>query len=341
MKFNYLKPYILKASVLLSLISTSCGSYEYAGSYNDGIYGSDDEYYEDVEYYDENQRVVQSDNDNYYQNYFSQKSREYDMILGEDEIFTDVDSYKGNYSEDQIDSVQVDSLRYQNAYAGWGQNTNDVTINIYNDTWNRPFFGGGIGWYDWYWGRPWGWNNWGWNSWGWNNWNWGWNVGIGWGWNSWGWNAPFGWGWHPWYGYGGFGWNNYYWNQNVYSRRGYAYNRTRRGSSLLNRNFNATTSNRANTNLSRSRTTTPRRNLYSPRTNTPRSTTQPRNYNPRPRTTTSPRSNTPRPRTSSPRNYNPRNNSPRSSSGSISSGGSFPSRSSSSSSSRSSRRGGN
>ena len=148
MKFNYLTtklPFFAALGFVLSLVS--CGSYQYSGYENDGIYGSENR---TVEYVVEKEEVVANeDQGGYYQNYFSEKSREYDMILGEDEIFTDIDSYKGEYDEEY-----VDTLLYDKAYAGWGQATNDVTINIYDNGWNGPWYGG-LGWYGW--GRPWGW----------------------------------------------------------------------------------------------------------------------------------------------------------------------------------------
>ncbi|MBT8327612.1 MAG: hypothetical protein KJP21_07800 [Bacteroidia bacterium] len=324
MKFNYLltkMPYLAALSLLFSL--ASCGSYEYVGYDNDGIYGSETR---NVEYQTEKETVVQAtDNSNYYKNYFKEKSMDYEGLNDNGQIFTDIDSYQGEYNDEVLDSLQ-----YENAYAGWGQNNDDVTINIYNN----------------------GWNNWGWNYWGWNR---PWRYNYGWGWNNWGWNAGFGWGWNdpwiwnggfygnPYYGYGyGYGYyglpyhNNYYYG-GIYNRRNYAYNNSRRGSilnrnsSILNRNTSRTTLSKRNSTYTRNSTntsTTPRRTTRS--TNT-RATT-PRSSSPR---VTTPRSNNSQ-RVSTPRRSSSSNN--RSSSTSRSSSSSSRSSGSTSSSSRSSRR---
>ena len=367
MKFNYLTtklPFLAILGVLFSL--ASCGAYQYSGHDNDGIYGPDNRRVE-YEVEKEAETVVVSDaNKNYYKDYFSEKTKEYDMILGDEEIFTDIDSYKGEYDEEYIDTLLIDTLQYKNGYAGWGENTTDININIHNHGWNN-----------WYW-RPWrSWRPY-WNyGWGWND-PWGWNAGFGWGWNDpWLWNGGFGYSafWSPWaypyYGYGYYGhpfYNNYY-GHPFYGRRGIAYNRSRRGT-LLNSDFNRLSNRRSNAlvnprSLNTPRTVTPRRSFdyNNPRSNSPRSTTQPRTNTPRPRVTTpgntprprtnnprprtrpktTPRSSTPRPkastpRSSSPRTYTPRSSSPRRS-GSMSSGSSSPSRSSGSRSSSSSRGG--
>jgi len=155
---------------ILTLLATSCGSYQNISYYdNDGVYGSSD---------DQKSREIESNNSGYYKEYFSNLSKE-------NEVFTNVD----NYSSAQ-DSVQKQPEVVTNSnYAGWGSNSSDnITINVYDN---------------WGWNNGWAFNNWGWNNWGWNNgWygnNWGWNnwYGPNWGWNNWGWNN---WGWNNWYG---------------------------------------------------------------------------------------------------------------------------------------------
>lgn len=319
MKFNYLTtkiPFLASLIILFSL--ASCGSYEYVGHDNDGIYGTENR---NVEYQTEKETEVQvADNGNYYKNYFKEKSMDYESMTDNGEVFTDIDSYQGEYNEDTIDTLQ-----YENAYAGWGQNNDDVTINIYNGGYN-------------YWGyRPY------YRS----HWNYGWGYAgfydpfyYG------SWYSPYyyGYGYHhgyPYYGYsyGYYGnpYHNYnpYYSHGVYSRRNYAYNAGRR-SSILNRNSStlsrrsSSTLSRRNTTTTRSRsTTTPRSNnrITNPRSSTPRTTTQPSTRTPRTRTTT--------PRTSTPRVSTPRSNSSSRSSSSVSRSSS--SRSSSSSSSSTSR----
>ncbi|MBT8258840.1 MAG: hypothetical protein KJO49_10245 [Bacteroidia bacterium] len=202
----------------LAFLLVSCGSYQYAGYEEDAIYGESGyevEYVERVQTGD-----VNTDPDNgYYKNYFKEKALQYEAVSESDAVFTDIDSYEGNYEEEN------DSIRYTEGYAGWGQDHNqDVSINIYggglynNIWWNRP-----IGWnWGWNYGYPYGY---GWNNWGWNNW--GWNVGIGW--NNW---DPF---WcPPYYGWGGFygnqwayGWGGAFYGSGYYGRR-VAYTNSRR-----------------------------------------------------------------------------------------------------------------
>jgi hypothetical protein len=186
-------------------VLASCGSYQYVGNDSDGIYSSSKEVTTTEE-------IQPTNNDNsYYKGYFEQKSQKYEQIAQDDKvIFTDIDDYEGTYNE------ASGEVEYTEGYAGWGQNPDNIVINVYDNN---------QGWYNWgYPSNNWGWN-WGWgfgyNNWGWNN---GWGYGYnhwGWinGWNNWGWNSGFGWC-APYYGYGGY----YGFNQNHI-----AYNSTRRG----------------------------------------------------------------------------------------------------------------
>ena len=113
---------------------TSCGSYHYDGMYDDGIYGNS----EAAEYNSTYQREVPENEvgNSYYKDYFKGKADEF--TNSQDDVFTDIDNYKGNY-DSQNESEEN--------YAGWGQNSDsNVIINIQS----RPNYGMG-----------WGWNNWG------------------------------------------------------------------------------------------------------------------------------------------------------------------------------------
>ena len=304
---NYLKAQNPAVALLaIALVFTSCGSYQYAGEDNDGVYGTTEtpvEYTEDV-------AQTRDNNGSYYENYFKEKSIEFNQ---ENEIFTDIDAYEGEYAE------QSPNQNEEQYYAGWGQNNDDVTVNIYsgfsgynfyNPWWYRPYrYGYG---YSPYWSLGWGYS---------------------------GFYDPF---WcPPYYGgfYGGYsfyGYNGYPYNygyNNFYGRRGVAYNRTRRGSSTLSRanalgRRTAITSRYGNT---RSRVSTrPRRSSVSTQPTRTRVRTNNSTSTPRTRIrTTKPRSNntysTPRTRRSSNMSSSPRRSSSsisRSSSGSRSSMGS-------------------
>ena len=169
---NYLQSKMHLFGILgLALIMSSCGSYQYAGYDDDAIYSNSEK---NVEYEETTSETeTTSENSGYYKNYFKEKSNQYDNIIQDEAIFTDIDSYESEGGE--VDYAEE-------GYAGWGQDNQDVVINVYGGHlynsiwWNRPYY------------TAWGWNY------GWNNY-WGWNNGFGYGWNNWGWNAGFGWGW--------------------------------------------------------------------------------------------------------------------------------------------------
>ena len=72
-----------------ALLLVSCGTYQYVGYDNDGIYGSEGPVVVEVE------RAAPYNSD-YYQNYFAEESQALQEISVEGEIFTDIDSYQGN-----------------------------------------------------------------------------------------------------------------------------------------------------------------------------------------------------------------------------------------------------
>lgn len=279
---------------LLAVITSSCGSYQNSSYYNnDGVYGSEKSNTQ-TENKDSEQNTDQS---NKYALQFRNMQDDYTY-------FTDVDNYNTQEQDTVVTVYKNDS---NNNYAGWGNNSSDVTINYYNNGW------GWNNWYSPYWGSPWnfGWNSWYSPYWGWNNW-----YGTGWGWNSY---YGLGWG-----GYYGINWGGYYglgWGYNGYYSNNVSYNHGRRGGNGYYNN-GGRTSNRSNT-------TRPNFNSNSPRTQnaTPRShNATPRSQNTTPREGThTPRTNTQSPRTSTPSSSSPRTNysSPRSSSGGSFGGGSF------------------
>jgi len=252
----------------LTFVLTSCGSFQYTGYDSDGIYGDDTNY----EATAEQEVITTSTNDsNYYKNYFAENSAEVDAIQEESEIFTDIDSYESDYTEQPIDTLEQET-----AYAGWGQTNSTVTINYVDNGWygyNDPWFYSGFafGSYGWY--RPWRYN-------------------YGYGWNyNWGYTGYYGYGFYqPWsygYGHGYYGWNNRYPRNSRY-----AFNNTRRNSLL----YNTTLSRSYNNSLSRSsRSAVSTRNNYSTRrlstTNRYNRTTRSNNYSTR-NTTRSSRSST-------------------------------------------------
>ena len=129
-----------KITALLFCILSSCGSYQYVGMYDDGIYDSSLD--RDNSYtYDSSTDQI---NNNYYKDYFKGKAIE----LNQGENLTSTTSEKNDYNSQNSSE--------ESSYAGWGQNVDsNIVINIRT----RPNYG-----------MYWGWNNWGWNNWRWNNW---------------------------------------------------------------------------------------------------------------------------------------------------------------------------
>ncbi|WP_338410329.1 hypothetical protein [uncultured Flavobacterium sp.] len=190
---------------LVPLYLVSCGSFKNVSvDDSDGIYNSGSKKETTL---DENQTYTQVKPSNVYVDKFKQIQNEF----AETEYFTDIDSYQST----SVDTVYV---MESNNYAGWGNNTNEVSINYYDNNWN----------------------NWGWNNWGWNNWYGpGWNNGLYYG-NMWGlgnWNNGFYYG-NTWgLGYNNYGWNNWCGNSyygNSYYGQNASYTPGRRG---INNNY--------------------------------------------------------------------------------------------------------
>ncbi|WP_131387670.1 hypothetical protein [Flavobacterium suncheonense] len=321
MKTNYLsgrKLSIYTLFGLVGLLASSCGSYQNSSYYdNDGVYGSDRPRTETVNKYSE-ENMAQA---NKYKEFFGSYRDEYPE---NNEVFTDVEGYT---------SQNNDSTKVANkSYAGWGENSDNVTINVYsNDYWG--------GWYTPYWG----WNSWYSPRW---SWGWGWNSYYGSYWNvGWGWNYPYyGWGWYSpyYYGYYGPGWSWYNHYHGYY--RDVAYNGGTRGRYYNgNGNYYRNAGNGRSSAIGAPRSAQPRSTFANPRSSQYQNDTpRPTFSNPRgsegnqgsgsPRINT-PRSNEPKstprtysePRSSSPRSYSePRSSSPRSYSAPSSGGYSSP-----------------
>jgi len=247
---SVMKTYIIPNKILtLSIICVviismvSCGSARYADyGDTDGIYGSSAERTTDG--------VVETDNRNYYKQYFQTKAKVYANEPEGDIIFTDVEGYTSTEAYiDENGVIYEEDIAYTESYGGWGENA-QVSINVYSNP--------GFGYYGGYWNTPYWWYG---SGWGLSHWN------AGWGWGGFygpGWGGFYGPGWgHPFYGggwaYGGY--SPYYGN---WHNSNYAYNRGRRNTDMNNRsninrsNVNArgrsSINNRANVDSNRSRT---------------------------------------------------------------------------------------
>src|SRR5690606_15746104 len=126
-----------------SLVLVSCGSSRDAVyTDNDGIYNSS-----------VNKQTEQENN--YYKQYFGTKAKQYENISDtEDYIFTDVEGYTSSGYVNEDGTIYEE---YAGGYGGWGDNSTEVTINVY------PSYN-----YGYYWYRPhwWYYSGWGMSFWG-------------------------------------------------------------------------------------------------------------------------------------------------------------------------------
>jgi hypothetical protein len=299
MKTNYYnseKMSIYTLFGLLTLMATSCGSYQNKSYYDrDGIYGSETEKVAQAATNDGQAKTTET---NKYTDYFNS------LRDGQtDEVFTDVEGYSSY--KDTVASQE------RNQSSSWGSNPSNVTVNVYDNSW------GYNGWNNYWYGNNWGWNNPAWNSWYGPNWGWGWNswYGNSWGYNNYWYGGYYGYGYNNWCGNG---YNNGYYGNNY--NQNYAYGNGRRGSTYGRPEGNSSRDYRRSSNaITRSNTVTgTRRADYTPTRTTPtrnntirnNSTTPVRTYSGS--NTTRDNSNSPTRTTTSPtRNntYTPSNNS--------------------------------
>lgn len=231
---------IRKISFFIASVSTlllaSCGSYQYSGIANDGIYG--DSY---SSYPERNQYVTQESNSSYYKNKFAEESALYGEVLAEDAIFTDVESYSSTGEYETEGEYQP---TYRDGNAPWGQDPDSYSINIINTGFYGGFgrfWGPGFG-YDPFWGPGFGFDPfWGSPYWGRGFYGpgfWGHPYAIGYGGFYPGFGFGFGYGLHPYaYGIGGF-YNPYLYHGPVFQRN-VAYNTGRRNASTSYRGANS------------------------------------------------------------------------------------------------------
>src|SRR5690606_38056388 len=101
--------------ILIGLFAMSCGSYQSASYYDDGIYADRTERVQIGERY-EKQQVQPKQNS--YGDYFGQKADEYGEIL-DSEIFTDIDGYYGNVESDSLEvNPNINYYNGNNDYNG-------------------------------------------------------------------------------------------------------------------------------------------------------------------------------------------------------------------------------
>lgn len=264
MKTNYLhkikSPVFLLSGIFL-VILTSCGSYQ-----------------KTTESRDEKSDNGSNSQALYYKNYFSSLKEE------NEEVITDIE----NYSSATNDSTEV-AMR---SNAAWGSSNENVTINVYDNSWGwNPWYG--MGWY-----YPmyagWGWS-------------------FGWGWNSWAWGGyyPYVGGYWPYYGgyayHGHYGYNNHFYgnSHNNSPNRYFSNGSIDRGRSFVgsDRGRNTFVNGRNNSRGAAIRASNSGNTR--PTTYSTRSTSRNTQYNPAIRNSGSTRNNQVAPSTSRNNNYTP------------------------------------
>lgn len=145
--YNYISKsiYIFIAAVS-TLLLASCGSYQYTGTSNDGVYGDNEIIVSEKPEYGDRE-----ENSDYYKKLFEEEAALYGEVLAEDAVFTDVDSYSSTRNYD-YDNQNTD---YQGGNAPWGNSPDSYSINIYNNGFYGgfyPYWGRGYYAYDPFWG---------------------------------------------------------------------------------------------------------------------------------------------------------------------------------------------
>lgn len=197
------RQFLLPSLGALSILLVSCGTYNNVGE-TDGIYSTENNMAPDEGY-----EVSQEDKASYYKEYFKAKENTYGDMPEDDVVFTDIEAYSTTEYIDDEGYVVIEEREYEEDYGQWGDNSENVTVNIYN----TGGYGFGHGAY-WGWGYPYYGHSY-------------WNIGFGWGYGY-GWGYPYYgyYGWGPSY-YGGGYYNPYhYYNNNYYNN--VSYNRGRR-----------------------------------------------------------------------------------------------------------------
>ncbi len=183
--FKKLNPIFIVGS--LTFLISSCGTYNIKNyDESDGIYSSNNTVVVENDVV-ENDVMENETKNNYYKQYFQTKSLDYQNLPDDNTILTDVDAY---HSKDTLDAegyVITEKRDYisefDEEYGAWGNNSTQVSINVYGGYNYAPIYGG-------------------------------WNIGFGWGWGY-----PYYWGgYYPYYGYG---WGNPYFWGGYYPYHGY------------------------------------------------------------------------------------------------------------------------
>lgn len=183
---NTLTTTLLYTAAFLFLVS--CGTTQQAYD-TDGIY-SDGTTAATTSNVIPEREVATNNNSQIYKNYFEKGAQELQVLEEDNAIFTDVDAY----TSEEGTEIYVDGLDFETStgYAAWGDQPQDIEINVYNDPFIGGFGFGGFGFNRFGFGGPFGFNRFGFGGFGFNRFGFG---GFG----------PFGFGGFGPFGYGGFG----------------------------------------------------------------------------------------------------------------------------------------
>lgn len=122
------KLYYSSSILALSIILVSCGSYQYVGEDDDGIYASSNKKIE------QRHETEQEPTSGYYKDYFE------NHVNTANDIFTDIEAYEGEFEDEVITDDAPDE--YTEGNSGWGTNSSEIVVNFVGSRFGYPYYGG-------------------------------------------------------------------------------------------------------------------------------------------------------------------------------------------------------
>src|SRR5690606_15851014 len=124
---TFVTPFLIGVTAVLM---ASCGTQNKVYNQNDGIYASGERTtQEEIA----SNKADEFERSNYYKQYFESKTKIYDNVADEEDvIFTDIEAYSTTETMDNYGNIVIED-NYEDGYGSWGSNSEQVTVNIYNN----------------------------------------------------------------------------------------------------------------------------------------------------------------------------------------------------------------
>jgi hypothetical protein len=133
---NLLKHKNLVAILALVIALTSCSSYQNIASDDDGIYEDANSPKKEVSKNETTAtKSTEENNATKYQTYFKSKAEK--IKIETDEVFTDVDSYSSNNTDEDI--LDKDVKDFSVNTPSW-EDSGETVVNVYNYNTYRPYY---------------------------------------------------------------------------------------------------------------------------------------------------------------------------------------------------------